>query len=230
MVGFLYEPNSINYYPYNHNALVGWDDEMKIIELFCGTKSFSHIAEKLGHQTFTTDNNPVFEPDLVVDILDLNINDLPYRPDILWASPPCQCFSVATIGRNWNKDYTPKTKQAEGSILLVEKTIKLIKELQPEYWFIENPRGMLRKMPIMQRFFRRTVTYCQYGDSRMKPTDIWTNCFKWNPKPPCKNGSPCHISAPRGSRTGTQGLKNATERGKVPRDLCLEILNAVSFI
>ena len=41
----------------------------------------------------------------------------------------------------------------------------------------------------------------------------------------CKNGMPCHESAPRGSQTGTQGLKNDFERSKVPEQLCKEILN-----
>ena len=40
----------------------------------------------------------------------------------------------------------------------------------------------------------------------------------------CKNGNLCHISAPRGSKTGTQGLKGNMERSVVPRDLCLEII------
>ena len=42
----------------------------------------------------------------------------------------------------------------------------------------------------------------------------------------CKNGSKCHIAAPRGSKTGTQGLKNAYERSKLPILLCKEILNS----
>jgi hypothetical protein len=40
----------------------------------------------------------------------------------------------------------------------------------------------------------------------------------------CKNGDSCHVSAPRGSTTGTQGLKGAYERSKVPNDLCEEIV------
>lgn len=79
---------------------------------------------------------------------------------------------------------------------------------------------MLRKMPFMQELPRYTVTYCQYGDFRMKPTDIWTNHPSPNFKLPCKNGDPCHASAPRGSRTGTQGLKDAIERGIIPEQLC----------
>lgn len=64
----------------------------------------------------------------------------------------------------------------------------------------------------------------QYGDSRMKPTDIWTNHPNPKFKPMCKNGAPCHVSAPRGSRTGTQGLKGSKERSKIPTELCEHIV------
>lgn len=80
-------------------------------------------------------------------------------------------------------------------------------------------------MSWMQDLPRYTVTYCKYGDKRMKPTDIWTNHS--NPKflPMCKNGDPCHESAPRGSRTGTQGLKGAKERSVIPQKLCEHIVS-----
>ena len=56
-----------------------------------------------------------------------------------------------------------------------QHVLKLIRELNPQYWFIENPRGGLRKMRFMKDLPRYTLTYCQYGDTRMKPTDIFTN-------------------------------------------------------
>lgn len=40
----------------------------------------------------------------------------------------------------------------------------------------------------------------------------------------CKNGDTCHEPAPRGSSTGTQGLENAEERGRIPEMLCNEIV------
>ena len=36
--------------------------------------------------------------------------------------------------------------------------------LSPTWWFIENPRGGMRKMDFMSGLPRHTVTYCQYGD------------------------------------------------------------------
>jgi|TARA_R100000789_G_C2933242_1_gene129818 hypothetical protein len=198
---------------------------MKILELFSGTESFSKVARELGHETFTVDNDPKFNPDLCIDIMDLNINMIPFKPDIIWASPPCQCFSVASISTHWTgglKAYIPKTKKAKQSIKLIEKTISLIEELKPTFWYIENPRGVLRKIKPLNKINPITITYCQYGDIRMKPTDIWTNS-KWTGAK-CKNGDSCHIAAPRGSKTGTQGLKNSRERSIVPRELCMEIL------
>ena len=101
---------------------------------------------------------------------------------------------------------------------------ELIEKLNPTYYFIENPRGGMRKMEFMQDYPRYTVTYCQYGDTRMKPTDIWTNHPNPKFKQMCHNGDPCHVSAPRGSRTGTQGLKGSKERSVIPQALCKHIV------
>ena len=60
----------------------------------------------------------------------------------------------------------------------------------------------------------------------MKPTDVFSNDFEWIPRGMCHNGNrDCHHEpAPRGSRTGTQGLKGNYERSKIPQELCYEIL------
>jgi site-specific DNA-cytosine methylase len=199
-----------------------------IVELFAGTCSFSNVAKQRGMSVFTTDISDDFGVDLVKDILEVKPSDLPRNIDVLWASPPCEGFSVASIGKHWNIDNTPKSEKAVHSLKLVNKTLELINTLKPKYWVIENPRGKLRKLPIMEGLNRHTVTYCQYGDSRMKPTDIWTNIPNWQPRPMCKNGDSCHVSAPRGSRTGTQGIKTYKDRSRVPKELCKEILSCLS--
>lgn len=199
---------------------------MDTAELFAGTKSFSKVAAALGHSTLTFELEPRFEPDHVVDILEMPVETVPYGVDVLWASPPCQGFSVAAIGKNWtggHRGYIPKSDSARLSIALAKKTLAIIEARKPTWWFIENPRGLMRKMPFIEGLTRHTVTYCQYGDTRMKPTDIWTNATWWTPKPVCHNGDPCHDAAPRGSRTGTQGLKGDEERSRIPPLLFAEI-------
>ena len=206
---------------------------MKTLELFAGSCSFSNVAKKLGHKIFTTDNIQYGKIDYVCNIMKFDYSKVPYIPDIIWASPPCTGFSVASIGHHWmggKNAYIPKTETAKLGIELVKKTLEIIeyyKKQNPDLiYYIENPRGVLRKLGILDNVpFHRTITYCQYGDTRMKPTDIWTNDLEWKPRPMCKNGDSCHISAPRGSKTGTQGIKGAYERSKIPRDLFSELFN-----
>ena len=209
---------------------------MKVLELFAGSRSIGKAAESLGYEVYSSDLNDFEGIDYPIDILDFDTTKVPFKPDIIWASPPCTYFSVASIGKHWNKDHTPKTEQAVFGVKVVNKTIQIIKELNPKYWYIENPRGKLRKLDFMQPLPRTTVWYCTYGDKRAKPTDIWTNNLRsvfnpngWQPRPECFNGNKnCHHeSAPRGSRTGTQGLKGNYERSKIPNELCLEILKAI---
>lgn len=203
---------------------------MNTVELFCGTKSFSKVAEKLGHKTFTVDIESKFNPDLCKDILELQIEDLPKKVDVLWCSPPCTTFSVASLRYYWDKG-RPKNAKAWHGISIVQKTFQIIEELlkvNPDMvWFVENPRGMLRKQRFMLKYFRKTITYCQYGDTRQKPTDIWTN-LNWLSLPPCKAGSDCHQSARRGARTGTQGIKKAKNRSEIPPALFEEIFEGIN--
>lgn len=205
----------------------------KVLELFCGTKSISNVFKARGHETYTVDWDKQFEPSLVADIGELTATEIidlcGGYPDVIWASPDCTTYSVAAIYKHRRKEengnLAPVTEYAKKCDEYNKHLIELLKELQPKYWFIENPRAGMRKMDFIQGLPRYTVTYCQYGDKRQKPTDIWTNHPQPNFKPPCKNGSPCHEAAPRGSQTGTQGLGNKIEKAKIPQLLCEHIVD-----
>jgi hypothetical protein len=203
---------------------------MNTLELFSGTKSFSKVMAMNNHDTLTIDNDNSLNPDSCKDILEY-IDYTPY--DVIWASPPCTAFSVASIGKNWRNGF-PISPNAALGLRLLERTILIIAVNNPKVWYIENPRGMMRKVidSLFKKYniknYRRvTISYCQYGDTRMKPTDIWTNDFNWIPKAICKPKSSCHESAPRGSRTGTQGLKGSKDRSMIPYQLGLEIRNTI---
>jgi hypothetical protein len=201
---------------------------MKVLELFAGSRSVGKACEELGYEVYSSDINDFQGIDYVTDIRGFDIDKVPFVPDIIWASPPCTYFSVASIGKHWNKDNTPKSDNAMFGVEIVSATLYIInvfKSINPNLiWYMENPRGKLRKLSVVDGLYKNTVTYCQYGDTRMKPTDIWTNNLNWKPRPMCKNGMPCHVSAPRGSQTGTQGMKGNYERSKIPHELCIEIL------
>lgn len=219
---------------------------MKVLELFCGTKSISNAFKERGHEVYTVDWDKKFSPSLCADIGKLTAEDIINLcggvPNVIWASPDCTTYSVAAISYHRRRDRTgnllPVTEYAKTCDEYNKHLIELIKELSPRYWFIENPRAGMRKMQFVQGLPRYTVTYCQYGDFRMKPTDIWTNhpnpCFK----EPCKKGDSCHEPAPRHSTVrkmkeagievkegGTQRMKNKIEKARIPKLLCEHIVN-----
>lgn len=208
--------------------------EMIIYDFFAGTGSSTKAFADAGHTVITFELDPYFDSTESVDIMDLDAQELIAKygqPDFVWASPPCTAFSVASIGHHWTGGkgaYVPKTDAAIYNQRLVAKTIELIQQLSPaKGYLIENPRGILRKLPVVEKLPRQTITYCQYGDSRMKPTDLWGEVPNWIPRQPCKNGQGCHEAAPRGSRTGTQGLSGPKTRSMIPLELSQELLSAM---
>lgn len=212
---------------------------MKVLELFAGTRSISKAFEAAGHEVFSVEWDKKFENiNLYADILTITAADILEKfgkPDVIWASPDCTTFSIAAISHHRRRNpetgnLDPVSEYAKFCDKVDQHVLSLIQDLQPKFYFIENPRGGMRKMTWMQGLPRHTVTYCQYeldkpvSERRMKPTDIWTNHPAPNFKPMCSNGSKCHEAAPRGSKTGTQGLKGSKERSVIPRMLCEHIV------
>lgn len=225
---------------------------MRVLDLFSGMEGWSAPFKERGHEVLTLDNNRMFGADMQVDILETSASDFPWTPDLILASPPCESFSVAAMGKNWEgtkqTGIVPKSERAILGIAILRKTLSLIEELSPRWWYLENPCAAMRKTPEMFKRPRVTVTYCQYGLPYMKRTDIWGEWpDTWVPRPECTGhprngftlmpngmtfvndvkGKPCHESASRGSRTGIQGLKNAAERGVIPRRLAIEVCLSV---
>lgn len=215
---------------------------MKVLELYSGTECISNAFRKRGHECFTVDWDTQFPSSLHMDIKDVTtdlILERFGRPDVIWIGTDCTTYSLAAISHHRIKnqetgDLDPVSDKAKSADSNNKHCLELIKELKPKYWFIENPRGGLRKMSFMKDLPRYTITYCQYGGvsdengvihKYMKPTDIWTNHPNPKFKPMCHNGDPCHERAPRGAKSGAQGMKNAIMRSKYPVGLCEHIVD-----
>ena len=218
------------------------EKEIKVLELFAGSRSIGKMADSMGIDVFSVDWESYNDIDLVIDVEDMTIADVPFIPDVIWASPDCTTYSIAACSKHREDSVKPKTDYAKKCDRVNMRFLDLISQwlkLNPNLkFYVENPRGMLRKMPFMQGIPRTTIWYCQYGDDRAKPTDIWSNNLYnpmfnkngWKPRPECFNGNKnCHHQpAPRGSKTGTQGRKDSYDRSMIPEELCREILtNAI---
>jgi len=208
---------------------------MLIGDFWCGTKSATQAFADKEDEIVSIDIMPSFQPTICKDILDVTVDELREfgEFDFIWASPDCSVFSIANLKqRHFGLPNTrPLTDKARGMVERVQHTRDLLEALNPKHGFlIENPRGLLRKLPVMQGLPRRTVTYCSYFDGRMKPTDLWgPTPPTWVHRPPCHNENPlCHHErSARGQDSGTMAL-DWEDRIKVPYELSYSLWRACS--
>lgn len=188
---------------------------MLVIDLYSGLGGWSAAFRDRGHDVFTVDIEPKFEPDLVRDMFDVRPEDLPSSPDVVLASPPCNRFSVLTISQSWDKlraDVHPRNEPTIMAIGLVAKALYLIRAIDPPYWVLENPLGMLRKAlgpPAATTYF------CAWNPGGpKKPTDLWGRLprMEW-PKP--KEW----IKVPDNTNFGYWAPDSDPERAKIPYGL-----------
>jgi len=245
------------------------NDSPLAIDLFSGLRGGGSGFVKLGYRVIGVELNEKvnteardihhYIEDYVISIFDIDeawCEELIARHGpvkVVWASPPCTGFSVASCGHHWNAPEadgtrTPKSDKGRLAVQLVEHTLKVIGWLNPDYFWIENPVGILRKLPLLNHLQHHKITYCRYGEERMKPTDLWGKFpGSWRPRPPCNQrsnragtmihndkeyvpdlqGEPCHVVARRGMSTGTQGIKGNALRSVVAHELSFEVAQSV---
>ena len=164
-------------------------ETLNFVELFVGGGNVSKEFKDAGHNVFSTDmrqRKGVCEPTLRKNIMHVTLNDIPFnKVHVLWASPPCDCFSKAAAGYHWNADGTPRTQKCVDHLKILRKTLKLIERINPDYYFIENPDGKMKYQKELVNFLIRTngkiirLYYRDYGFGSLKPTTIFTNALDY---------------------------------------------------
>lgn len=208
------------------------------LDLFAGLGGFSSAFENAEDwDVVTVDVEERFDPDICADVMDLRPSDLP-DADVVLAGHPCTFFTfirgITQDGDGAWEDDRPASDDAKEHVAMVYHTLGLIEAVAPDYWFLENPRGRLRKVIGPPQ---GTVWYCQYGHDHAKPTDLW------GAHPPgfeyraCEYGNDScgHVRTRSykehgGGSDNRQGLLregDSAERAKVPYELSQAILEAV---
>ncbi len=189
---------------------------MRVLDLFSGLGGFSRPFKDRGHEVVTLDNVARFLPDVQADIRRVRFPGLPPIDrsfDVVLASPPCNSFSIAGVLHHWN-GHVPDQHVTEG-LGLVASALRLIGELTPRWWIMENPTGMLRTLIGKPK---ERVFLCAFGSKWKKPTDLWGRY-------PGKVGRPCvpHENVARGSHKGVANIRNSARRAKMPYGLGEEL-------
>lgn len=110
-------------------------ETMLILDLCAGLKGASQAMKERGWQVITLDIDPRFKCDITADVREWHYPAEFPRPDLIWASPPCDEFARESMP--WSK--TGKTPDM--SIVLACK--RIIEEAQPKYYVVENVRGAI---------------------------------------------------------------------------------------
>lgn len=107
---------------------------MLMLDICSGLGGASQAMKKRGWDVLTLDNDPAFDPDIIADVRTWCYTGA--RPDLIWCSPPCVEFSRESMP--WSKTGD------EPDMSIVLACHRLIAEIQPRYWVIENVRGAVR--------------------------------------------------------------------------------------
>ena len=156
-------------------------------------------------------------------------------PDFIWASPPCTTYSFAAIWyKHRSENGSPLTSRAKEADEILKRTLRIIryfKKQNPKLKYcIENPRGYMRRLRVMQNHILNTTSYNQYGFPVGKPTDFWTN-FELTLKPPVRMKQDLRIcgSNTKAIRSRMKKSKHkhlTTTLGRIPPRLVRKILTS----
>ena len=222
-----------------------------LVELFAGSCQVSRIFREHGYSVDCWENDrKVVKKAQIEGLKTRDVHDFPTETyphasvKVLWASPPCHFFSNLSWRHYFTKtgrgEYTPNAKGEKG-LENVRQTLRVIRALQPTYWFVENSRNILRHLIDdlfeqegfeVEGVVRRTITYCSYGGKTQKPTDIWTNLESWKPKPTCRQTG-CHVSLmnvsydKKGIKRYNLPTRQAYLMGIIPERLVEELVSEI---
>lgn len=217
----------------------------RLLELFCGTKSVGNVFSENGYEVISLDFNPKFNATHTEDILTWDYTIYPTDHfDVIWGSPDCRTWSLATGGKYRRKDSiyglnNEYQDQADLGNSMVLRVIEILKYFNCKAWFIENPKALLQHYPPLKDFIKETnsnmnlVYYGNYNDwGFMKPTNIWSNLLLWDNEPkPIMNEDKYvlkyHKYDNRLKRHYNFRNMNAEQRSIIPPDLIRRLYNLI---
>jgi hypothetical protein len=105
-----------------------------MLDLFAGTGGASAAMRARGWSVTRVEMDPAFSAEVIGDVRSFCWTGP--AVDLVWASPPCLEFSRSFLP--WIRSPAPP------SMDLVEAAIRVIRDVRPRWWVIENVKGAAR--------------------------------------------------------------------------------------
>lgn len=161
------------------------------IDLFCGLSGWqAPFKESDRWRSVGLDIRDDLEADIVGDVTQLPLD---CSPTLVTASPPCRDFT------RW---MLPWLDEPEPDLSLVRACLDAIEDLDPDYWIMENSRGL--------------AMYWRDASKKVGPY------YLWGEFPPFDAGGPDQ------GKMQVSGTK-PEERAKIPRHLSRALMGAVEI-
>jgi len=203
--------------------------DYRVLDLFAGFGGFSSaFVESERWHVATVDVDGRFDPDIHADVFNLWPSDFSGRAfDVVLAGVPCQFLAMCGNHEKWDHEAKePTAPESRAAVALFYHTLGLIRALNPEFWYIENPRRSRIRWFIGPP--DGWVSYCQYGMDYQKQTGLWGEFAPMLFKQ-CSGEGSCHNN----NNTEDDGYSaiqsmpsDGAERAKVPYELSAAIRDA----
>lgn len=149
--------------------------QLRMVDLCSGTKSASWAMRELDWQVISIDIDPDFEPDIVADVRNFTYQGvLPI--DLVWASPPCNEFALWEQPKQWHNRAIPDRT-------IWQACLRIIEEIQPKYYCIENVKGAQYWMGKATQIINPWYLWTNLPHLSFKPT---YSDLKFNHRSPIK--------------------------------------------
>ncbi len=222
-----------------------------VVELCSGFGKVTEWFRENGYQAHRFEYDPWFKDipgTTIKDVMDIKPEELPMKPKFLWASPPCNTYSLIGVWRYWTRDHgkiRPKTfdecRFIKGREISLEKATKyytdlkeslalirhismLIEKTQPKHYAIENPVGVL--MHVLFDWDRIHFDQAIFGTVGRKPTHLFgelpSQLVEYLEYRMEKKDYDWEVTEAWGKKTtkrGTLGLRGSRLRSMIPYEL-----------
>jgi len=152
-----------------------------VLELFAGNCEVSNAFYHQEWDTASHDIDPNSSATIKGDILSLDPETLPFVPDFIWASPPCETYS---------SEYHRSLNELDRSPVARLHNLIFMKMVQIFTWAKQHPHliicietsGNIHEMPLMKEFIRHfglyhvIIDYSAFEGNEKKSVQLWSNC------------------------------------------------------